>query len=201
MCNAYTVRPKVGSKELVALLSKEIGKLKSPLVRRTGPGVVLVANGSELQPATMRWGFERPFSKAINNARSDNFQSLVWSEALKSRRCLVPISTFFEWKENPDRSKQAYEFRRPDDDWMWVAGLYEPSDTHGPCYATITTEPPPVVEPIHDRMLAVLEFEEGLAFLRGETLPFTPYVGAILATPCASPLKRTPPPDPQGELF
>ena len=201
MCNAYTVRPKVGSKELVALLSKEIGKLKSPLVRRTGPGVVVVANGGELQPATMRWGFERPFSKAINNARSDNFQSPVWSEALKFRRCLVPISTFFEWKENPDRSKQAYEFRRPDDDWIWVAGLYEPSETHGPCYATITTEPPSMVEPIHDRMLAVLELEEGLAFLRGETLPFTHYAGAIIATPCASPLKRNPPADLQGELF
>jgi len=201
MCNAYTVRPKVGSKELVALLSKEIGKLKSPLVRRSGPGVVVVAKGGELQPATLRWGFERPFSKAINNARSDNFQSPVWSEALKSRRCLVPISSFYEWKENPDRSKLAYEFRRPDDDWMWVAGLYEPSETHGPCYATITTAPSAVVEPIHDRMLAVLEFEEGLAFLRGEVLPFTPYAGAILATPCASPLKRKAPENPQDELF
>ena len=204
MCNAYTVRPKIGAFALDAVVSAEILKLPSPLVRRTGPGVVIVANKNAPIPEIMRWGFHRPFSDAINNARSDKFCSSTWSESLSLRRCLVPISSFYEWQHLPDGKKQAYEFRRPDGDWMWIAGLYERTESHGACYATITTEPAPVVLPIHDRMLAVLDAEPAFAFLRGETLPFTPYAGEIVATCCESPLKRKlkPPDDnPQSELF
>lgn len=57
------------------------------------------------------------------------------------------------------------------------------------------------LEPIHDRMLSVLSFDDALSFLRGESLPFTPYAGnEIVATPCESPLKRKPD-GPQAELF
>ena len=41
MCNAYTVRPKIGALALEAAVSAEISRLPSPLVRRTGPGVVV----------------------------------------------------------------------------------------------------------------------------------------------------------------
>lgn len=194
MCNAYFVRPKSGGKDLAKAVSSEISKLPSPLVRRTGKGVV-VTMGIEgsLIPTTMRWGFNRPFSDAINNARSDKFDSPTWRESLASRRCLVPISTFYEWQELPNRRKQAFEFHRPDYDWMWVAGIFEDSEKYGPCYATITTEPPPWMLPIHDRMLSVLDFDMAEAFLRGETLPFKPYGGTLVAEPCESPLKRKPP--------
>ena len=119
------------------------------------------------------------------------------------RRCLVPVSTFFEWKAETGGRKQAYEFRRPDGEWMWIAGIYERTEAHGGCFATITTEPSALMEPIHDRMLAVLDFHDALAFLRGVKLPFAPYTGEILALPCDSPLKKTKPNKggPQGELF
>ena len=204
MCNAYTVRPKIGAFALDAVVSAEILKLPSSLVRRTGPGVVIVANKDAPIPEIMRWGFHRPFSDAINNARSDKFRSSTWAESLSLRRCLVPISSFYEWQHLPDGKKQAYEFRRPDGDWMWIAGLYERTTSHGTCYATITTDPAPVVVPIHDRMLAVLDPAAAFAFLRGETLPFTPYAGEIVVTRCDSPLKRKSKPpedDPQAELF
>lgn len=204
MCNAYTVRPKIGASALAAVVSAEVAKLPSPLVRRSGRGVVVRGIESELVAETMRWGFQRPFSDSINNARSDKFGSPTWAESLKERRCLVPISSFYEWQPLDGGLKQAHEFRRPDENWMWVAGLYEHSETLGPCYATITTEPPEWMLPIHDRMLGVLDFEAGLAFLRGETLPFGPYAGEIIVTPCESPLKRKPGPrdlGAQGELF
>lgn len=204
MCNAYTVRPKVGAKALEAVVSAEISQLPSLLVRRSGRGVVVTAKDGELIPETMRWGFHRPFSDSINNARSDKFSSPTWREALVQRRCLVPISIFYEWQPKSNGLKQAYEFRRPDCEWMWVAGLFEYSANHGNCYATITTEPPEWVVPIHDRMLSVLDFDEALEFLHGANLPFTPYAGPIIATPCESPLKRKPDAKesgPQGELF
>ena len=204
MCNAYTVRPKLGAREIDALVSEEIQKLPSALVRRTGQGVVLTSQENQFSVKQMRWGFSRPFSDAINNARSDKFHSPTWQDALRSRRCLVPISTFYEWQERPNGSKQAFEFKRPDLEWMWVAGLYEKSEKYCSCYATITTEPARVVLPIHDRMLAVMDWERALDFLLGNPLTFAPYEGPLIAEACASPLKQTKkPPDgsSQGSLF
>lgn len=134
MCNAYFVRPKLDTKSVFESLTAEDQRLESPLVRRTGPGVILVPKGADLEPQAMRWGCDRPWSKAINNARSNNFESSVWAEALRSRRCSVPISSYFEWQHLPGGSKQAHEILRPDGDWMWVTGRYEPSEPHGPCY-------------------------------------------------------------------
>ncbi len=199
--NAYTVRSKVGARDLAAIVSAEVSKLPAPLIRRTGPGVVVRLHDAGFLPETMRWGFHRPFSDAINNARSDKFSSPTWAESLRLRPCLVAISTFYEWQPQPGGVKQAFEFKRADGEWMWVADLFEHSGKYVPCYATITTEPPEWMEPIHDRMLAVVDFDDGLAFLRGETLPFGPYAGMIEAAPCESPLKRKGPGPPQGELF
>ena len=201
MCNAYTVRPKVGKRALDEVISAEMSRLPSPLVRRTGKGVVALLDGDTLVPATMRWGIRTPRFDSINNARADKLTSRTWADALENRRCLVPISTFYEWQELPHRAKQPYEFKRPDGDWMWVAGLHAPSEEYGSCYATITTGPPERFAAIHDRMLAVLDFETGMAFLRGGIPAFEPDAGVVTATPCASPLKRKPPEDPQGELF
>ena len=199
MCNSYRVKPKRSELRFEKAVSGEIEKLPSGLVRRTGRGVVVTMDGGEMQPATMRWGFHRPFSDAINNARSDKFHSPVWKDAYAIRRCIVPISTFYEWQPLPHKGKQPFEFRRPDGEWMWVAGLFEDSEKYGPCYATITTEPPDWVKPIHDRLLAILDFEHGMHFLHGGALPFTPYSGELIATPCASPLKHNP--GSQSELF
>jgi len=200
MCNAYRVKPKRSESRFEIAVSDEIQRLPSTLVRRTGHGVVVTLEGGELQPALMRWGFHRPFSDAINNARSDKFDSPTWREALAMRRCLVPISMFYEWQPLPNRGKQAFEFRRPDHEWMWIAGLFEDSTKYDRCYATITTGPPEWMLPIHDRMLAVLDFKDGETFLQGGTLAFEPYAGKIIAEPCESPLKQQKPRE-QGELF
>lgn len=203
MCNAYTVRPKLAGRAQELVVSTEITKLPANLVRRTGRGVVAVIGAGGLTGKTMRWGIQTPRFDSINNARSDKLASPVWAESLEKRRCIVPISSFFEWQELPHRAKQPYEFRRRDDDWMWVAGLYATSEKYGDCYATITTEPPAWMVPIHDRMLAILDFDRAMDFLHDGTPPDAPYAGEILATPCPSPLRKPKPEDKnqQGELF
>lgn len=83
---------------------------------------------------------------------------------------------------------------------MWVAGLFEPDVVHGVCYATMTTEPPDWVMPIHDRLLAIVSYEDGMRYLKGDMIPSLPYEGKLLAEPCESPLKKRAN-DGQGELF
>lgn len=203
MCNAYTVRPKVSAHGLDQLLSTEIARLPTPLVRRLGRGVVLRKSGDDLVPKTMRWGFPHPKYKSVNNARSENLKRGMWVEPMAERRCLVPISCFYEWRKFPGKSKQPYEIRIPDEDWLWVAGVYGHDEAGDPCYATITTEPTTAFATIHDRLLAIVGFEEGLAFLEGKKSTIAPYGGQLAVTPCESPLKRprAEPDDPQGQLF
>jgi putative SOS response-associated peptidase YedK len=203
MCNAYTVRPKVTGSLRELAISTEAAKRSTPLVRRTGKGIVAVNGPSGWTAKIMRWGIQTPRFDSINNARSDKLTSPIWAESLQNRRCIVPITSFFEWQELPHRAKQPFEFHRPDHDWMWVAGLYSHSRTYGDCYATITTDPPEWMVSIHDRMLAVLDFDQALEFLHHGFTPGTPYAGEILATPCASPLKQAKPQgkNQQGELF
>lgn len=216
MCNVYQISrgrrtPQEWAK-INAQVEAEVGRLGHPLIRRGGQGVVVLGDGEDdFRTERMRWGFHHPEHKLVNNARSD---SLVrgrgmWREPVdEGRRCLVPMSAFYEWGEPVNGVKPAYEFTRADGGMMWVAGLYErrPEGAH---YATITTEPTPEVAAYHDRLLAVVEGKVAMAYLRGEVTDFSPYRGELRILPCASPLKtKTPavegesPPKPvQGELF
>jgi putative SOS response-associated peptidase YedK len=65
--------------------------------------------GPELLP--MRWGFPRseggrPAGDVIN-ARSETAISIhMFKGAMANRRCLVPVSGFYEWEKEPDGSNQ-----------------------------------------------------------------------------------------------
>jgi hypothetical protein len=99
--------------------------------------------------------------------------------------------------------KQAHEFRDPDDDYLWIAGLWEDGDG-GSCYTMVTTDAPPVMAPIHNRMPAVLRSDEVQGFLAGGgRWDFQPFGGLLAVASCDSPLKRKSPPqdDPQGGLW
>jgi putative SOS response-associated peptidase YedK len=76
----------------------------------------------------MRWGFHRGFNPSINNARADKLDGGMWREAFHERRCVIPMTLFYEWGPGSGGrtgKKQAHEFRDPDDDYLWVAGIWE----------------------------------------------------------------------------
>jgi putative SOS response-associated peptidase YedK len=204
MCNIYLISPKKGTSQRARAnkIAVAVEKLPSMRVRKSDPGVVMLA-GERVE--IMRWGFARHFNPSINNARSDKLESGMWAEAFRTRRCVIPVSWFYEWGPGAGGRKQAYEFHDPDDGYLWIAGLWEPGEGDlGFCYSMVTTEASPVMAPIHTRMPAVLRAEEVPAFLDLENpWVFRPFDGALAVTPCESPLKRRSPPrdDPQGELW
>ena len=177
------------------------GKLVNPLVRKSDPGVVVPADG---RVEIMRWGFHRSFNHAINNARSDKLDSGMWADTLRhERRCVIPVSAFYEWGLVASGRRQAHEFSSPDDDWLWIAGLWEPGGDLGPCYTMVTTAASPVMAPIHDRMPAVLRADEVGAYLmnRQDQWNFQPFAGPLAVSPCANPLTKPKDGGGQGELF
>lgn len=200
MCNTYRIIPKPGKREkLSGRISAEVEKLGSKLVRKSDPGVVVLADE---RVEIMRWGFHRSFNPAINNARSDKMETGMWRDAIQSHRCVIPMSLFYEWGAGAGGRKQAHEFRNADDDFLWVAGIWEERPELGNCYSMVTTEAPPLMAPIHHRMPAVMFADEVATYLSVEAKwSFKPFAGDLLVTPCDSPLAKPRDPDPQQELF
>jgi putative SOS response-associated peptidase YedK len=199
MCNTYVARPKRGAQGLAQRVSEATTRLASELVRKSDPGVVVRADG---RAELMRWGFHREFNPAINNARSDKLEGGMWREAFHERRCVIPMTLFYEWGPGVGGRKQANEFRDPDDDFLWAAGIWEENQELGPCYTMVTTAAPPLMSPIHDRMPALLRPEEMAEYLAGGGhWNFQPFAGSLVVTPCESPLVMREISDTQQELF
>ncbi len=200
MCNTYIVRPKRGAQGLAQRVSEATAKLATALVRKSDPGVVVRADG---RVEVMRWGFHREFNPAINNARSDKLEGGMWKEAYQERRCVIPMTLFYEWGPGSGGRKQAHEFGDPDDDYLWAAGLWEENPKLGPCYTMVTTAASPLMSPIHSRMPALLRPGEMQEFLAGSrSWDFQPFAGPLLVRPCESPLaKRSGIRPQQQELF
>lgn len=200
MCNFYRVKPKrgtqIGVREKVSAMAEAAG---GRLVRKSDAGLVVLPDRGVV---AMRWGFRRDFGDAVNNARSEKLEGGMWSEAFRERRCVIPVSVFYEWETGGDGRKQAYEFGHPADDYLWMAGVWEDHGQLGPCYAMVTTGAGPAMARIHDRMPAILGSDaDAAAFLRGAAWRFAPYQGDLVVRACASPLARPAADDGQAELF
>ncbi|MCU0779689.1 MAG: SOS response-associated peptidase [Akkermansiaceae bacterium] len=199
MCNCYRIQPQRGSaKDLHEAISAAAESLARSLVRKSDPGVVVTA-GPRVE--VMRWGFHRSFHPAVNNARSDKLVAGMWAAAYRERRCVIPVTLFYEWGRAVAGRKPAFEFGDPAGDFLWVAGIWEEHPEIGRCYSMVTTAAAPLMAPIHDRMPAVLPPSDAAAFLHGGPWSFRPFAGPLTVTPCASPLARPQQPDEQPGLW
>ena len=184
----YSTNPPPAEKKnvLAQRVSEATAKLASALVRKSDPSVVMRADD---RVEIMRWGFHREFNPAINNARSDKLEGGMWKEAFHERRCVIPMTLFYEWGPGTGGGKQAHQFRDPDDDYLWAAGIWEGHLELGPCYTMVTTAASSLMSPIHDRMPALLRPEEMQEFLSSTGYwDFQPFATPLAEATCASPL-------------
>ncbi|MFH1464480.1 MAG: SOS response-associated peptidase [Pseudomonadota bacterium] len=102
----------------------------------------------------LRWGFAVPGVRApLINARSETlFDKPAFREAVRSRRCLVPASGFYEWERGG--AKRPWLFRPAEGGIMAIAALWQPEAPGGaPTALTlVTTRANATVAPLHERM-------------------------------------------------
>lgn len=130
----------------------------------------VIVRNSPNRVEMMRWGLIPSWAKdaAIGsrmiNARAETVaEKPAFRRPLRSQRCLVPASGFFEWKREGD-GKTPHFIHLPDEPLFAFAGLYDTwRDADGQVvrsYTILTTEPNAVMAPIHNRMPVILRRED-----------------------------------------
>ena len=140
--------------------------------------VVLVRDG-ERQLELFRFGLIPFWAKDIKsaakysliNAKGEEIeQKRSYAGAFKQRRCIVPLSGFFEWKRQGAGPKRPFAIHLRDNPIMSVAGVWEhwqSKETNEvvDSFAIITTSANPFMKNIHDRMPAILRKQDEEAWL------------------------------------
>jgi putative SOS response-associated peptidase YedK len=119
--------------------------------------------------ALMRWGLVphgtcdlKATPKPINARAETLAERPLFQSLLKTGRCLVPASGFYEWK-NEGKRKVPFYFTVPDSPLFAFAGLYDTwKNPYGGSLTTftiITCEPNTLVAGVHNRMPVILSPE------------------------------------------
>lgn len=166
--------------EIVARFDTEVRPLLEPRynVAPTQAIAVVVQNGTR-HLDFYKWGLVPSWAKdpaigsRLINARAETLaEKPSFRTALARRRCLVPASGFYEWKEadNPEEGGRTPQFiHRKDGGLLAFAGLWE--EWHAPDGSSlrsctiVTTAPNSLMASIHDRMPVILEGDAEMQWL------------------------------------
>jgi len=113
------------------------------------------------------WSNDRSRAGSMINARSETISAKhAFRELYRSRRCIVPISGFYEWQQIIGiKTKQPWYIHRGDDEPMLLAGLWDtwldPEHGHSEVdsFTIITTSANAFMADKHNRMPVILEPE------------------------------------------
>lgn len=136
-------------------------------VAPTQPVAIVRMERGERRFALVRWGLvpawvkdPRSFALLFNARAEGAADKPAFRAAMRYRRCLLPVSGFYEWRRLPGGGKQAFWIRPRGGGLLALAGLWETwSDRDGSevdTAAILTTAANAVLAPVHDRMPVII---------------------------------------------
>jgi len=175
MCGRFTVAS--GTDELVEdfyekygaqeLVSDEPRYNVAPTQRVTA--LRQSASTGERKAEVFRWGLipfwakDASIGSRMINARSETVaEKPSFRHAYKKRRCILPVTGFYEWKRD-GRHKQPFYITPREGNFLPMAGLWETwndREHEGEkvlSLTILTTSPNGVMEELHDRMPVILD--------------------------------------------
>lgn len=137
--------------------------LDRPNIKPTQKVAVVVNDQDEIKTVEAAWWMQKEGAKEFStkfatfNARAETLdESFLYKPALAHRRCLVPVTSFYEW---PKKGKPPVEIFTYHKKPFALAGLFshwfenlEPKYS----FTVITCEPNDFMLPIHNRMPVIL---------------------------------------------
>ena len=139
-------------------------KLSLPLynIAPTQSIMILIHDGSHYRVGLSTWGFSLSSSnpKPVINARSESvFETTLFRQSIKTKRCLILASGFYEWRRSSSPA-QPFWFFDQDKPFLVFAGLYQTiRNQHNEKIvqsAMLTTSANELMTPIHDRIPVML---------------------------------------------
>ncbi|MBB4036550.1 putative SOS response-associated peptidase YedK [Dysgonomonas hofstadii] len=148
----------------------------------SNPYYPVITNDPQIQ--VMKWGLipfwekteadAEQIRKMTYNAKAETvFEKPSFRESVKSHRCIVPSTGYFEWHHNADKTKTPYFIFLKDEEIFSMAVIYDiwQNKETGEVlhtFSIITTEANPLTAQIHNakkRMPAILSKEDELKWI------------------------------------
>jgi putative SOS response-associated peptidase YedK len=156
-----------------------------PLIEEPGPrfnvaptdeALVVVQRDERRAITAYRWGLiphwadSAKIGSRMFNARAETLTaSPAFRDSLRRKRCVVPVQAFYEWRRE-GTMRQPYTISRADGRPLALAGLWDgwrdpATETVRRTFTIVTTTPNETMEPIHNRMPAILADDEWATWL------------------------------------
>ncbi len=164
MCGRIDAHDSEGVNRLVSVLDVVIPKDRFPPRYNIAPSSILatVCHKVGFEVADMQWGivphWARPgqFERPLINARAETIHEKPSFRKLIARtRVIVPVNGFYEWRRTEGK-KATFYFRSAHQDALALAGIYQIDRDGVMQCCLITTDANKVMQPVHDRMPALI---------------------------------------------
>lgn len=127
----------------------------------TQPVVTVTAEADLRRLRPMRWGFLPVWYKTprdgplLINARGESVaEKPAFRQAVRSRRCLIPATGFYEWTKDADGNRLPWYFEPADGAVLVFAGIWQDWAKGDEAYTTcaiVTTQAGPEMARLHHR--------------------------------------------------
>ena len=131
------------------------------------------ANPHNLSATTMQWGFTPHWIHAANPAlqpltiAAEKVSQPYFRDAFQQRRCLIPASGFYAWQGWENGPAAPYYVQPRDRQAFFMAAIWDRCEGVDRV-AMITTDANALVQPIHERMPAIIARADIDAWLHGD---------------------------------
>jgi len=128
--------------------------------------------------AMMNWGWRRDWdekrrlfnSRRVSKKGQPIWHSPVWGDAIRERRCVIPINAFYEWDQNQPKGKRDRYRIVVQEAAYTLGGIYEISQDGEMFLSVCTTEPNEVMAKVHHRMPVIIDKNESEAWLKSKNI-------------------------------
>lgn len=167
MCGRFIIFSEAQEREIMDIVEEVNRKYGDDAVKEnseifpTDFTPVITSNSGSKDVNLFKWGFlNYKGGPVIINARCETLMERpMFTEAFKSRRCLIPATAFYEWKKVGSK-KEKYIIHSSESSLFYMAGLYRNFvDKNGSPFTgfvIITTAASNKMSEIHDRMPVML---------------------------------------------
>jgi len=159
MCGRMNVNADPIVEWIYRLLDIPFSTTSNDDLRPTQEVATIATLNGDIQQLDTTWGIKPSWSKKLLiNAQGESVSiKKTFQDSFKTRRCLVPCTGWYEWRDEGDSTKQKYLFTQANGDPLLMAGIwYDNSEISQ--LVTLTTEPNDKCAKIHKRIAAPTPF-------------------------------------------